>query len=82
MLVVIFWMTIFSTGVMPLSAEASAANASSTVGSPVSPSAVAVVSLSSVSLFSGVPSCVGLSARTMSYVLACPETGVSFTRPG
>lgn len=46
------------------------------------PYSAAVASFSSVALFSGVPAWVGSSARTMSKVLACPATGVIFTRPG
>ena len=50
---------------------------------PVSlPNLAAVVSLSSVALLSGVPSCVGWSARAISKVFSCPATGVSVTRPG
>lgn len=46
------------------------------------PKSLAVVSFKNVALFSGVPSCVGWSARTMSKVFASPSTGVSFTLPG
>lgn len=65
-------------------ARTDAIKASSTVGSFAGskPKNDAVISVNSVFLLIGVPTCVGSSARTRSNVSACPSTAVSFTRPG
>mgnify|MGYP004664298477 CR=1 FL=1 len=59
--------------------DANTSSGTAVFGKPYSE---AVLSLSRLALFSGVPSCVGWSARTRSKVFGSPATGVSLTRPG
>lgn len=74
--------SIFCTTILSILVLHKTVKTSSGTASLPSPNIAAVASFSRVALLSGVPSCVGLSARTMSKVFSCPGTGVSITRPG